>query len=151
MIHYRTAESVSPQHPDKLCDQVSDAILDAYLAVDPQARTAIETVGGHGRLFITGEVGSSAEVEIEPIVRRIVGETMDIEISLAKQSHEIARGVDSGGAGDQGIMVGYACRETPQMLPLEVVLARDLNQYLYKIWPYDGKTQVTLRDGKYTR
>ncbi len=145
MTSYRTAESVSPKHPDKLCDQVSDAILDAYLTVDPQARTAIEAVGGHGRLFITGEVGSSAEVEIEPIVRRIVGETIDIEINLAKQSHEIARGVDDGGAGDQGIMVGYACNETPEKLPLEVVLARDLNQYLYKIWPYDGKTQVTLK------
>lgn len=143
-LMYRTAESVSPGHPDKLCDQVSDAILDAYLAQDPTARVAVETVGGHGKLFVVGEVSSNANIEIEPIVRRIVGD-LEIEVRLVEQSSEIAQGVDTGGAGDQGIMVGYACAETPELLPLEVVLSRKLNQYLYERWPYDGKTQVTLQ------
>lgn len=144
MTSFRTAESVSPRHPDKLCDRVSDAILDAYLLGDPLSRTAVEVAGGHGRLFITGEVRSSVHPDIEPIVRRIVGDDVDIEIHLVKQSPEIARGVDTGGAGDQGIMVGYATDETPELLPLEVVLARRLNQFLFAKWPYDGKTQVTL-------
>lgn len=148
MTSFRTAESVSPKHPDKLCDQISDAILDAYLAQDSGARVAVETVGGHGRVFITGEVTSTAHPEIEPIVRRIAGDEIDLEVHLVKQSPEIARGVDTGGAGDQGIMVGYACSETPEYLPLEVVLSRSLNQYLYAQWPFDGKTQVTLKDGE---
>jgi len=142
--HYRTAESVSPGHPDKMCDQISDAILDAYLARDPAARVAVEACGGHGAVFLTGEVTSSATVDVVTIVKRIAGD-VNVTQHIAKQSPEIASGVDTGGAGDQGIMVGYACNETPQLLPLEVVLARELNQYLYGIWPYDGKTQVTLR------
>ena len=142
--HYRTAESVSPGHPDKMCDQISDAILDAYLAKDPGARVAVEACGGHGTVFLTGEVSSSAEVDTAAIVRRIAGD-VDVVEHIAKQSQEIAAGVDTGGAGDQGIMVGYACDETPQLLPIEVVLSRELNQHLYSIWPYDGKTQVTLR------
>lgn len=147
MSNYRTAESVSPGHPDKLCDQISDAILDAYLAQDADARVAVETVGGHGKVFITGEVTATTHVEIAPIVKRLAGD-VELEVHLVKQSPEIAHGVDTGGAGDQGIMVGYACSETPELLPLEVVLARRLNQYLYKKWPYDGKTQVTLHEGK---
>lgn len=143
----RTAECVSPKHPDKLCDQISDAIVDVYLAVDPEARLAVEAAGGHGKVFITGEVTSSVDVAIEPIVKRIAGD-VEIEVRLAKQSAEIGRGVDTGGAGDQGIMVGYACSETPELLPLETVLARSLNQYLYAFWPYDGKTQVTLADNE---
>ncbi len=143
MSTYKTAESVSPGHPDKLCDQISDAILDAYLTGDPDARVAVETVGGHGKMFITGEVTSSLHPDIEPIIQRIAGD-IDVTIHLVKQSPEIAQGVDTGGAGDQGIMVGYACDETPEYLPLEVVLARRLNQYLYEKWPYDGKTQVTI-------
>lgn len=146
ITHYRTAESVSPGHPDKLCDQISDAILDAYLAGDPSARVAVEAVGGHGKVFVVGEVSARQHVDIEPIVRRIAGD-VEIEIRIVKQSPEIAQGVDTGGAGDQGIMVGYACDETKELLPLEVILARNLNQYLYKKWPYDGKTQVTLVDG----
>jgi S-adenosylmethionine synthetase len=142
--HYRTAESVSPGHPDKMCDQISDAILDAYLARDPAARVAVEACGGHGAVFLTGEVTSSATVDVVTIVKRIAGD-VNVTQHIAKQSPEIAAGVDTGGAGDQGIMVGYACNETPQLLPLEVVLSRELNQYLYGIWPYDGKTQVTLR------
>ncbi len=146
MSNYRTAESVSPKHPDKLCDQISDAILDAFLKQDPDSRVAVETVGGHGKVFITGEVTSNGEVTIEPIVKRLAGD-IDVTVHLVKQSPEIAQGVDIGGAGDQGIMIGYATSETPELLPLEVVLARKLNQSLYAIWPYDGKTQVTLKDG----
>ena len=140
----RTAESVSPKHPDKMCDQISDAILDAYLEQDSRSRVAVEVMGGHGKIFIIGEVTSTAHVEVEPIVKRIAGE-MEIEARLAEQSPEIAGGVDTGGAGDQGIMIGYATKETPEMLPLEVVLSRQLNQFLYDKWHYDGKTQVTLR------
>jgi S-adenosylmethionine synthetase len=147
MSTYKTAESVSPKHPDKICDQVSDAILDASLANDPDARVALDVVGGHGKVFITGEVTSSSHPAVEPIVERLAGD-VDLTVHLVKQSPEIAQGVDTGGAGDQGIMVGYATDETPELLPLEVVLARSLNQFLYKRWPYDGKTQVTLRDGQ---
>lgn len=140
----RTAESVSPKHPDKLCDQISDAILDAYLVQDPDARVAVEAMGGHGQLVIMGEVTSSAHVDIQPIVDRLIG-PIKLIVNIVQQSSEIARGVDTGGAGDQGIMIGYACDETPELLPLEYVLARKLNQHLYKLWPYDGKTQITLR------
>ncbi len=146
MPTFKTAESVSPKHPDKICDQISDAVLDAYLAQDPKSRVAVETVGGHGKVFVVGEVTSSGHIEIEPIVKRIAGD-IEIEVRIVKQSPEIAHGVDTGGAGDQGIMVGYACDETPELLPLETVLSRKLNQYLYAQWPYDGKTQVTTRDG----
>lgn len=154
---YRTAESVSPRHPDKLCDQISDAILDAHLQEDPNARVAVDVCGGHGKIFVTGEVTSEAKgVDVEAVVKRLAG---DIEVikHIAQQSPEIANGVDIGGAGDQGIMIGYACSETPELLPLEVVLARRLNQYLYGehydysdeglSWQFDGKTQVTLKDG----
>lgn len=147
---YRTAESVSPGHPDKICDQISDAILDAHLREDPDARVAVDVVGGHGTIFVTGEVTSKAtNVDVSAIVKRLAGEVQLIE-NIAAQSPEIAQGVDTGGAGDQGIMVGYATRETPELLPLEVVMARSLNQYLYGIWPHDGKTQVTIRDGEIT-
>lgn len=146
MSTFRTAESVSPRHPDKLCDQLSDAILDAYLAQDPLARVAVEAVGGHGKLFITGEVTAAAMVDIAPIVSRLAG-NVELETRLVTQSREIAQGVDIGGAGDQGIMIGYACNDTPELLPLETVLARRLNQFLFARWPYDGKTQITLRDG----
>ena len=147
---YRTAESVSPKHPDKLCDQISDAILDAYLQEDPFSRVAVDVAGGHGSIFVTGEVTSSAtSVNVSEIVHRIVGaqvsgEPYEVIKRIAAQSPEIAGGVDTGGAGDQGIMVGYACNETPELLPLEYALARSLNQFLYKQWPYDGKTQITL-------
>jgi S-adenosylmethionine synthetase len=144
---YRTAESVSPGHPDKICDQISDAILDAYLAQDSDARVAVDVAGGHGTVFVTGEVTSVAQIDVTPIVRRIAGDVTIIN-TIAPQSPEIAAGVDTGGAGDQGIMIGYATNETPELLPLEVVWARQLNQYLYEIWPYDGKTQVTVHDGK---
>jgi S-adenosylmethionine synthetase len=150
MSKFRTAESVSPKHPDKLCDQISDAILDAYLAQDPQSRVAVEAVGGHKKVFITGEVTSTAKVDSEKIIKRLAGDDIEFEIRLVEQSPEIAEGVDTGGAGDQGIMIGYACNETPELLPLETVLARHLNAYLFEVWPYDGKTQVTTKDGLIT-
>lgn len=147
-LTYRTAESVSPGHPDKLCDQISDAILDAYVRADPKARVAVETCGGHGEVFLTGEVRSSATIDPVAIVHRIAGSSVKVRVNIVIQSPEIARGVDTGGAGDQGIMVGYACNETREFLPLETVLSRRLNQHLYAMWPYDGKTQVTSRDGR---
>ena len=144
-MFYRTAESVSPKHPDKLCDQISDAILDAYLEKDPDARVAAETCGGHGVVFVTGEITSTADdIDIEKIVHRIAGDDVEVHTKIVKQSPEIAQGVDTGGAGDQGIMIGYATDETPEMLPLEVVLSRKLNEYIYAKHPYDGKTQVTI-------
>jgi S-adenosylmethionine synthetase len=142
---YRTAESVSPKHPDKLCDQISDAILDAHLEEDPSARVAVDVAGGHGYVFVTGEVTSLAKnVDVKAIVHRLAGDDMNVYEHLVHQSGEIAQGVDTGGAGDQGIMIGYATSETPELLPLEVVLSRRLNEYLYKKWSHDGKTQVTL-------
>lgn len=147
MSSYKTAESVSPKHPDKLCDQISDAILDAYLTADPMSRVAVEVAGGHGEVFVVGEITSKVKVDIEPIVKRLAGD-VKLRIVIKKQSPEIAAGVDPGGAGDQGIMVGYACSETPEHMPLEVMLARQLNQYLFKRWPYDGKTQITTKNGQ---
>jgi len=148
MSNFRTAESVSPKHPDKICDQISDAILDAYLTQDPDSRVAVDVAGGHGKVFVTGEVSSKAKnINILSIVNRLAGDVKLIK-NISVQSFEIAQGVDVGGAGDQGIMVGYACNETPELLPLETVLARKLNQYLYKKWPFDGKTQITTSDGK---
>jgi S-adenosylmethionine synthetase len=144
--YYRTAESVSPKHPDKICDQISDAILDAHLEEDPYARAGIDVAGGHGYVFVTGEVTSRTKnVHMEEIVRRIAGD-VKVYMHVVEQSPEIAQGVDTGGAGDQGIMIGYATSETPELLPLEVVLSRRLNEYLYRTWPFDGKTQVTLKD-----
>ena len=148
MSTYRTAESVSPKHPDKICDQISDAILDAHLKEDPYARVAVDVAGGHGTVFVTGEVTSKVtSIDVPSIVRRLAGDVEVIE-HISTQSPEIAQGVNSGGAGDQGIMVGYACNETPELLPLEYVLARNLNKFLYKRWPYDGKTQITLKEGR---
>lgn len=150
MPTFKTAESVSPNHPDKVCDRISDAVLDAYLLADPQSRVAVDVAGGHGTVFVTGEVTSTAtDVDVEAIVKRIAGE-VEVILHIAKQSPEIAQGVDKGGAGDQGIMVGYACSDTAELLPLEVVLSRKLNQSLYERWPHDGKTQVTLKDGTIT-
>jgi len=148
MSNFKTAESVSPKHPDKICDQISDAILDAYLKLDPNSRVAVDVAGGHGKVFVTGEVSSKAKnIDVLSIVKRLAGDVKLIK-NISVQSPEIAQGVDIGGAGDQGIMVGYACNETPELLPLETVLSRRLNQYLFKKWPFDGKTQVTISDGK---
>jgi S-adenosylmethionine synthetase len=145
---YRTAESVSPLHPDKLCDRISDAVLDEALWVDSHTRAGIETMGGHGHVMLTGELSLNGEIDVEKIVRRFVSADTRVAMHIARQSPEIAGGVDTGGAGDQGIMVGYATAETAAMIPLEVWLARDLNRRLYARWPHDGKTQVTLKDGR---
>jgi len=142
----RTAECVSPGHPDKLCDIISDSILDGYLKQDPNSRVAVETMGGHGKVFITGEVTSNATLtdsDIRTIVYNVCG-VRDVTINLTKQSPLIAQGVDIGGAGDQGIMIGYACNENAQRLPQEYYLSRELNKLVYDEFPYDGKTQVTI-------
>ena len=146
----KTAECVSPGHPDKMCDRISDAILDAYLAQDPKSRVAIESVGSHGQVWVTGEVTTTAtNIDIESIVIKIAGPGLSIRTHVVAQSPEIAQGVDTGGAGDQGIMTGYATRETPTYMPREYELARTLCQKVYAVFPYDGKTQVTVdEDGK---
>ena len=105
---------------------------------------AAEACGGHDVVFVTGEITSTADVDVPAIVKRIAGDDVEVHTKIVKQSPEIAAGVDTGGAGDQGIMIGYACDETDELLPREVVLARRLNQFIFAKHPYDGKTQVTI-------
>lgn len=156
-----TTESVTSGHPDKVCDQISDAILDACLTQDPSSRVAVETFGSHGTLMIGGEVTTNATVDYEAIARKVYAdigytEPLDIFSRVVTQSGDIAQGVDTGGAGDQGIMYGYATDETPEYLPQGVVLAHALARKLEELrttgtLPYlrpDGKTQVTIREGK---
>lgn len=140
----KTAECVTPLHPDKICDRISDSILDACLAQDPNSRVAIETMGGHNLITITGELTTEAYVDIPTIVRSIVGDKYGIQTNIVKQSHEISRGVDNGGAGDQGIMVGYACQGNEAQIPQELYLARDLCRFIFANHEADGKTQVTI-------
>lgn len=155
-----TVESVTAGHPDKVCDQISDAILDACLAQDPMSRVAVECFGAHGHLVIGGEVTTNAQVDYAAIAQRVyrqIGYTDDLQIDVhvVEQSREIAGGVDTGGAGDQGIMYGFACNETPEFLPRGVVLAHRLAERLHDlrhslaVGP-DGKTQVTITDGRIT-
>lgn len=143
----KTAEFVSPGHPDKICDFIADSILDAYLEKDKDSRCAIEVMGGHNLITINGEITSKGDINIEELVKSIVGIDYQIISNIVKQSPEISRGVDIGGAGDQGIMKGYATSETDSYLPLEYQLARELCEKVYEIYPYDGKTQVTVNDG----
>ena len=156
-----TVESVTSGHPDKICDQISDAILDAYLKLDPKSRVAVETFGGHGKLVIGGEVTSKGKVDYVKIARDVyknIGYTdkLDISAHIVTQSPDIAMGVDTGGAGDQGIMYGFATNETPEFLPKGVVLAHKLAKRLEEMrntgkikWLRpDGKTQVTYTNGK---
>lgn len=146
----KTAECVTPGHPDKRCDIIADSILDAYLAGDPDSRVAIEIMGGHNLITINGEVTSRANPDVVALVKEIVGAEYRVIENIALQSPEIARGVDTGGAGDQGIMKGYATAETESCMPNEYALARELCQKIYEVYPYDGKTQVTIEDGKVT-
>lgn len=142
----RTAEFVSPKHPDKLCDIISDSILDEYLKQDPDSRVAIETLGGHGKVHLCGEITSKAKISnksLKDLVFKLSG-VNDVTINIVKQSPEISQGVDTGGAGDQGIMIGYACDENSDCVPQEYYLARKLNKFIYQEFPYDGKTQVTM-------
>ncbi|TSC62320.1 MAG: S-adenosylmethionine synthetase [Parcubacteria group bacterium Gr01-1014_48] len=156
-----TVESVTSGHPDKVCDQISDAILDACLEQDPYSRVAVETFGSHGLLVIGGEVTTKANVDYERVARDLyhsIGYTdrLKIIVYVAEQSGDIAQGVDIGGAGDQGIMYGYATDETPEYLPKGVVLVHNLTkglEYLRRkggvswLRP-DGKAQVTIMDGE---
>ncbi|MEK7541429.1 MAG: methionine adenosyltransferase [Patescibacteria group bacterium] len=160
--HTYTVESVTSGHPDKICDQISDSVLDAFLAQDPQSRVAVETFGSHGLLVIGGEVTSKGAVDAAKIGRafyRGLGYDDDLQImtSIVQQSPDIAQGVDTGGAGDQGIMYGYATAETPEFMPVAVALAHKLTQGLERLrrtdpecaWlGPDGKSQVTMQNGK---
>ena len=155
-----TVESVTSGHPDKICDQVSDAILDECLSQDPKSRVAIESFGGHGLLLVGGEVTTKAQVDFKEIAKRIyreIGYQDDLKVmtNITCQSPDIARGVDTGGAGDQGIMYGYATDETEEFLPLGVVLSHKLTKGLELLrknnqvsWlKSDGKSQVTIKNG----
>lgn len=158
----KTVESVTEGHPDKVCDQIADAILDQYLAHDPLARVAIEVFGSHGALMIGGEVSSKADIDPGAVAEKLykdIGYDDDIEVftNIEEQSSDIARGVDAGGAGDQGIMYGYATAETPEFLPAPVVLAHRLSWGLADLRRHDqrfswlrpdGKTQVTMDKGE---
>lgn len=156
-----TVESVTSGHPDKVCDQISDAILDSYLGADPASRVAVESFGSHGMLVIGGEVTSKEKVDAELIAEKIYreigyGEKLNIISNIAEQSPDIAQGVDVGGAGDQGIMYGYATDETPEFMPRAVSLVHKLTFGLEKLrrenpefWWLgpDGKAQVTMDNG----
>ncbi len=160
----KTAEAVTEGHPDKICDQIADAILDAYLSCDSAARVAVEVFGSHGLLVIGGEVTSNAQIDAEAIARQVYAEIghpekLKVLVNLVQQSPEIAAGVNLGGAGDQGIMHGYATSETKELMPRAFVLAQKLAKGLAGLrqsdknfsWiKPDGKTQVTIRDGKIT-
>ncbi len=146
-----TAEFVSPKHPDKICDRIADTLLDEYIKQDPKSKVAIEVAAGHGEMFIFGEVGSCGKLQeefIKNLAQEIAQEKLAVHVNIEKQSPEIARGVDKGGAGDQGIMTGYACRENELFVPNEYYLAASLNKFIYKHFPYDGKTQVSVKGSK---
>ena len=146
----KTAECVTPGHPDKRCDFIADSILDAYVKDDKDSRVAMEVMGGHNLITINGEVTSHATPDIEVLVKGIVGVDYKVIVNIVAQSKEIARGVDTGGAGDQGIMKGYATSETKDYMPKEYDLARMVCQKIYEVYPYDGKTQVTIDGDRVT-
>ena len=163
--HLFTSESVTEGHPDKVADQISDAVVDAIMAEDPEGRVACETLVTTGVAFLAGEITTSTYVDIPDLVRdtiREIGYTSDaygfdadtcaVLTSIDKQSPDIAQGVNPGGAGDQGLMFGYACRETDVLMPLPITVAHRLAQQLAGVrkdgtlpWVRpDGKTQVTV-------
>ncbi|HBR71975.1 MAG TPA: methionine adenosyltransferase [Candidatus Moranbacteria bacterium] len=157
-----TVESVTSGHPDKVCDQISDAILDACLKQDPMSRVAVETFGGHGTLVIGGEVTTKADVDFAKIAREVYkkigyNHKLNVLVKIVKQSPDIAQGVDTGGAGDQGIMYGYATNETKEFMPEAVVkvhaLAKKMedlrkNNAKFSWMKPDGKTQISVHNGK---
>ena len=163
--HLFTSESVTEGHPDKIADQVSDSILDAILTQDPMSRVACETLTTTGLVLVAGEITTNAKIDYQDVVRRTVAEigytrgkfgfdaeTCAVLSSIHSQSPDIAMGVDMGGAGDQGMMFGYACNETDELMPLPIMLAHKLvrglsemrrNGTLDYLRP-DGKSQVTV-------
>jgi len=166
-----TSESVTEGHPDKISDQISDAILDAALTADPMARVACETLVTTGLVVVAGEITTEAVIDYSKVAREAIREigytrakygfdcdTCAVLSALDRQSPDIAMGVDTGGAGDQGLMFGYACNETPELMPLPIQLAHQLARRLSAVrksgeLPYlrpDGKSQVTVeyRDGR---
>ncbi|MGD8979120.1 MAG: methionine adenosyltransferase [candidate division WOR-3 bacterium] len=172
--YFITSESVTEGHPDKICDQVSDAILDAILEKDPFGRVACETLATRGMIFVAGEISTECYVEFPEIVRALLYEvgytdadmgidanTCAVVSAIQEQSGDIALGVNIGGAGDQGMMYGYATDETPELMPLPIMLAHRLVRRLTEIRKTnvvsylhpDGKSQVTIeyKDGKPAR